>query len=206
MSKKENQLQENTSHISNISYDIENMLSEGKSIEEIESYIRYLKKNGNENGIKFPENLELVDAFFDEKSSIGVCAFLDTNTGQTIVGFAGTNRENKYGWGDIVADAKIGALGGFHEDSIYEFEGYLSTVVEKAIYDTYELGEIINAQKLIAIRTDIMMQEIKKIDADIEAQFKGKSIDSYQEQLQAITVSLNYFNLMIEDCFGKNLK
>ncbi|MGL4656648.1 MAG: hypothetical protein ACRCWM_12335 [Sarcina sp.] len=122
MSKKENQLQENTSHISNISYDIENMLSEGKSIDKVKEYINKLKNEGDKNGIKFPKNLELADAVFDEKSSIGVCAFLDTNTGQTILGFVGTNRENKYGWGDIVADAKIGALGGFHEDS-KELEG-----------------------------------------------------------------------------------
>ena len=119
MSKKENQPQENTSHISNVVYEIENMKAKGMSTEEIKNYIKYLKKNGDENGIKFPENLELVETFFDEGYSIGACAFLDTNTGETIVGFAGTNSDNDHFFGDLLADAKLGVGGGFNENSPY---------------------------------------------------------------------------------------
>ncbi|WP_297523129.1 hypothetical protein [uncultured Clostridium sp.] len=36
-----------------------------------------MKNNGT-----FPPNLELIDAQFDEDFSTGVCAFLDTDTGE----------------------------------------------------------------------------------------------------------------------------
>ncbi|MGL4654596.1 MAG: lipase family protein, partial [Sarcina sp.] len=114
MSKIENKPKENTSYISNVVYDIENMLSKGMSIATIEGYIGELQKKG-----EFPENLELAETLFDEKYSVGACAFVDTNTGGTIVGFAGTNSENNYFLGDLLADAKLGIDGGFNKQSPY---------------------------------------------------------------------------------------
>ena len=51
---------ENTSYISQIAYQIENMLFAGKTLKDIEKYIKYLQNNGD-----FPSNLQLVDAYFD---------------------------------------------------------------------------------------------------------------------------------------------
>ncbi|MGL4654764.1 MAG: SA1320 family protein, partial [Sarcina sp.] len=114
MNKKESKPQENTSHISNVVYNIENMLAQGLGVVEIEDYIANLKKNE-----QFPENLELAEMFFDENTSIGACAFVDTNTGETIVGVAGTNPDNEYLGGDILADIKLAFDGGFNEHSPY---------------------------------------------------------------------------------------
>ncbi|MBP1046582.1 hypothetical protein I6N96_09810 [Enterococcus sp. BWM-S5] len=80
---------ENTSYISDISYMIENWLYQGKSIAQIEALINDRKNSG-----QFPANLNLVNAFYDKGSGTSGCAFYDVNTGETIVGFAGTNLDN----------------------------------------------------------------------------------------------------------------
>ncbi|MGL4654766.1 MAG: hypothetical protein ACRCWM_02605 [Sarcina sp.] len=105
---------ENTSHISNLVYKIENWLSKGITEEVIKERVEKLKYEG-----EFPENLELAETLFDEKYSVGACAFVDINTGETIVGFAGTNSENNYFLGDLLADAKLGIGGGFNKQSPY---------------------------------------------------------------------------------------
>ena len=77
---------ENTSYISQISYTIEEWLFNGMSKKEIDEKLIDLQQDG-----EFPKNLELIDAYFDEEFSSSACAFIDTNTGETIVGFAVTS-------------------------------------------------------------------------------------------------------------------
>ena len=98
---------ENTSQIASIAYDIETFLYEGLTLDEIIKEIKYLKDND-----QFPKNLELIDAYLGEEGTSG-CAFLDINTGEVIVGFAGTNKEpgdSEFGK-DVAADITIGVNG-----------------------------------------------------------------------------------------------
>ena len=70
---------ESTSYISNISYEIENMLAKGKTFDEIKAHIEDLQDKE-----KFPPNLEFVGAHFDEKYAMSICAFMDVNRGEKI--------------------------------------------------------------------------------------------------------------------------
>ncbi|MGL4655401.1 MAG: SA1320 family protein [Sarcina sp.] len=110
-------IKESTSYVSYISYEIENMFAQGKDLGKIKAYIAELKEKKNEEGVQFPENLNLVDAYFDPETSVSASALVDTNTGEVIIGVAGTNPDNKYILGDLVADIKIGTTG-LHKDSL----------------------------------------------------------------------------------------
>lgn len=89
---------ENTSAVSTISYEVENALVNNVSPQKINKQIQDLQKDG-----KFPSNLTYVDAFYDIKTSSSGVAFLDTNTGKVVVGFAGTNLDNGF-WGNASKD------------------------------------------------------------------------------------------------------
>lgn len=82
---------ENTSTVSTIAYEVENALVNNVPLKEVQGQIDTLQEKG-----KFPSNLQLVDAFYDPKTSSSGVAFLDNNTGKVIVGFAGTNFENGF--------------------------------------------------------------------------------------------------------------
>ena len=105
--------QESTSSVSLISYQVEMWLDAGLSNDDIVIEINRLK---GEN--KFPSNLEYIDGFFDEIRGLSGSAFFDTNTNQTIIGFAGTNGENGLGRyaQDIVVNDILG-LGVFGMDT-----------------------------------------------------------------------------------------
>lgn len=89
---------EATSAVSTISYEIENALVNKVPLKEVQGQIDTLQEKG-----KFPSNLQLVDAFYDKKTSSSGVAFLDTNTGKVVVGFAGTNLDNGF-WGNASKD------------------------------------------------------------------------------------------------------
>jgi hypothetical protein len=82
---------EPTSAVATISYEIENALANGVSDRDIIKQLEALQENK-----KFPSNLQLVDAFYDPKTSSSGVAFLDNNTGKVVVGFAGTNFDNGF--------------------------------------------------------------------------------------------------------------
>lgn len=111
---------ESTSAVSTISYEVENALVNKVPINEIKEQIEDLKSRD-----EFPPNLELVDAFYDPKTSLSGTAFLDHNTGEVIVGFAGTNLDN--GWWesgkDVAADIGI-AVNGRHPSDNYFKAGH----------------------------------------------------------------------------------
>ncbi|MGL4654424.1 MAG: SA1320 family protein [Sarcina sp.] len=108
---------ESTSHIASISYQIEVWLNEGKTFEEIENKIKNLQSPDENGKINFPTNLELVGAYSDELNGTSGCAFLDKNTGETIVGFAGTNFHGKFldGLKDVGTDLGL-VVGGYDKD------------------------------------------------------------------------------------------
>ncbi|MGL4655780.1 MAG: hypothetical protein ACRCWM_07850 [Sarcina sp.] len=120
---------ENTSYISNMSYNIEVWLDEGKSLSKIKELI---KKEQNKGG--FPPNLELVDAYFDNENSISGSAFVDIYTGETIVGFAGTNWRGDIHEGvkDIMTDAKLGVTGlGASSGQIKNLNAFMKRLEDK---------------------------------------------------------------------------
>ena len=97
----------------------------------------------------------------------------------------------------------IASINSYNSQFCYLKE-HLSSSVEKAIYDSQELLTIVEAQNLMRIKLEVMKSEFIKVENEFEAEFKGKSIESYRIQLEAIIRALNYFSLMIGDCFGKN--
>lgn len=66
---------EATSAISTISYEVENGLFNGLNKEQIARQLRVFQNKG-----KFPKTLQLVDAFYDKKTSLSGVAFKDTTT------------------------------------------------------------------------------------------------------------------------------
>ncbi|PHK50098.1 hypothetical protein [Staphylococcus edaphicus] len=77
---------EETSSISNISYEIENANSNNLNSTKINRQISNLKRNN-----KFPTNLEYVDSYMDPNTGTTSTAFLNQDTGKVTVGMAGTN-------------------------------------------------------------------------------------------------------------------
>ncbi|TFI86752.1 hypothetical protein CKN61_13070 [Carnobacterium divergens] len=92
---------ESTSSVSKVSYDIEKMLAQGISKSDISDYIKELYKDED-----FPENLQYMDCYYDEKSGTSGSAFLDTNTNTVVLGYAGTNMDAD-GIKDILTDAGL---------------------------------------------------------------------------------------------------
>ena len=120
---------ENTSYISEISYKVEVWLYQGYSIKSIDKEIKELQGEG-----MFPKNLKLIDAYLDKSYGSSGCAFLDTNTGETIIGFAGTNDRNgtKEFVKDIITDAGLA----FSQNSpnsayMYEANKFINDLKEK---------------------------------------------------------------------------
>jgi hypothetical protein len=80
---------EATSAVSTITYEVENAHVKDLKKEDINKQIIKLQEKN-----KFPKNLQYVDSFYDPKTSSSGTAFLDLNTGNVVVGFAGTNWDN----------------------------------------------------------------------------------------------------------------
>lgn len=110
---------EHTSAISTISYEIENGLFHGLSSEQITKQLEKLQQDG-----KFPYNLQIVDAFYDPKTSLSGVAFKDKTTGRVTIGMAGTNLDNgvRETLADLGADASI-AFNGPTTSSTYFVQG-----------------------------------------------------------------------------------
>lgn len=77
---------EETSAISNISYEIENANDNNLDNEKIRGQITKLKKGGH-----FPKNLDYIDSYTDPSTGATATAFLNKDTGKVTVGMAGTN-------------------------------------------------------------------------------------------------------------------
>lgn len=77
---------EETSAISNISYEIENANDNNLDNEKIRGQITKLKKGGH-----FPKNLDYIESYTDPSTGTTATAFLNKDTGKVTVGMAGTN-------------------------------------------------------------------------------------------------------------------
>ncbi|MCD8820522.1 hypothetical protein BUZ15_08715 [Staphylococcus gallinarum] len=77
---------EETSSISNISYEIENANNNGLPRNKIMTQTEKLKDDN-----KFPSNLEYVDSYTDPNTGTTSTVFLNKDTGKVTVGMAGTN-------------------------------------------------------------------------------------------------------------------
>ncbi|MGL4106722.1 SA1320 family protein [Clostridium sp. LP20] len=93
-----------------------------------------------------------------------------------------------------------------YNSQLHDLKNYFKFIIEKAVYDSIELNSIVEAQILISARIERMMKEITRVDEVIELEYKGNSLKSYQTQLQSLVKSLEYFTLMLNDCFGENSK
>ena len=102
-------MKKNTCYVAYISYLIEKWMYNGETKEKILIRINVGKRNG-----RFPEKIDYIDSYLDNKYGSSGCAFLDHATGELIVGFAGTNYRSGIleGTKDILADAiRLGVTG-----------------------------------------------------------------------------------------------
>lgn len=120
---------EYTSAISTISYEVENGLYSGLNLEQINKQLEKFQRDG-----KFPSNLQLVEAFYDPKTSLSGVAFKDTTTGRVTIGMAGTNLDNGVieKIKDLGADASI-AFNGPASSANYFSQGnqFIANLKEK---------------------------------------------------------------------------
>ncbi|MGL4654778.1 MAG: hypothetical protein ACRCWM_02665 [Sarcina sp.] len=92
-----------------------------------------------------------------------------------------------------------------YENSLYNLKNDLNFAIEKAVYDSQELSTIIEIQKLIGGKIEVMLSELKNVQYTLEETFEGKSISAYQAQIGEVICLLTYFNAMSEDCFWGNI-
>ena len=92
-----------------------------------------------------------------------------------------------------------------YELGLHDLKSFFNSIIEKAVYDLQELSSIIDAQKMVCGKINVMMREIENIDQAIQSEFDGKAVRTYQEQLKEMVLSLIYFSTMIDDCFVGNI-
>lgn len=95
---------------------------------------------------------------------------------------------------------------GMFNTQINQIKEYFNIIIEEAVYNSMELDTIINAQMLISLRIKRMRQEIIQVKLEIEEQFSAIMLNDYQEMLDELIKLYEYFDLMINDCFGTNSK
>ncbi|MGY3777954.1 SA1320 family protein [Isobaculum melis] len=144
--KKYNPEGEGTSTTSEISYVIEKMLVRGNTQEEIEEYIQVQKdKEG------FPPHLQYQDSFYDPKTGVAGCAFLDTRTGQMIIGYPGTNVKAD-GMKDILTDLSLAIGSQGHVSEAVKFYERLAKEGYPIVLTGHSLGG--NIAVLVALITN----------------------------------------------------
>ncbi|EZH96726.1 hypothetical protein SA21311_1872 [Staphylococcus aureus subsp. aureus 21311] len=77
---------EETSTVSNISYEIENANNSGLKQNKIDKQIKKLQEKN-----KFPKNLSYLKSYTDPKTGTTTSAFLNKDTGKVTLGMTGTN-------------------------------------------------------------------------------------------------------------------
>jgi len=184
--------QESTSSVSLISYEIEKWLDLGYSEETIIGLINKLKQEG-----KFPENLVYIDSYFGEVTGLSGCAFFDTNTNQTIAGFAGTNGENgtlRYLQDIVQTDLlALGALG-FEEGSlghlyIMEAQNFIENLENQGYSIDIVTGHSLGGAQASAIGRKYNIPLIVTYNA--AATENGVSNDGYGELFKILLAALN---------------
>lgn len=89
-----------------------------------------------------------------------------------------------------------------YQKNIYDMHNTFKSLIEKAVYESYELDGLISAQNLISRMILRMRQELQSVSSQISSQFKGNSFDKYQTHISSAINLLDYFNTLIDDCFG----
>ncbi len=126
-----------SAYIADISYEIENLLYMGNDNNDIINEVEKLKIDND-----FPSNLEYVDAYYDSFFGSSGCAFLDTTTGETIIGFAGTNFNSGIGRGvqDVITDVVGLGVTGIHPKRIYMNKA--NTFIKELKDDGYNITQV----------------------------------------------------------------
>lgn len=137
---------ESTSTIAEVSYRIERMLVEGKSQKDINDYIQDLITNYG-----FPKTLNYADSFYDSKTGVAGCAFLDTNTGQIIIAYPGTNVKAD-GIKDILTDLTLTTGSQGHVSEAVKFYEKLAKAGYPIVLTGHSLGG--NIAVLVALITN----------------------------------------------------
>ncbi|MGY3777952.1 alpha/beta hydrolase family protein [Isobaculum melis] len=150
---------ESTSTVAEISYEIERMLAKGQSQEDIRSYVQNLKR---EHG--FPKTLKYQDSFYDPKTGVAGCAFLDTRTGQMIIGYPGTNVKAD-GMKDILTDLSLAIGSQGHVSEAVKFYERLAKEGYPIVLTGHSLGE--NIAVLVALITNNPMTVTYKVKKKI---------------------------------------
>ena len=82
---------------------------------------------------------------------------------------------------------------------------YFKRIIERAVYSSMDLSAINKTQGLIAIIIGRMKTEINQVSNQLLENYEGQTFKNYSEQLNKATKLLEYFELMLEDCYGVNI-
>ncbi len=110
---------QDTAYASKYTYDTETYAVKNNINLETESGQKQIRKYYSHIE-DFPSNLNYLDSFYDSSTGTSGTAFKDTETGEVIIAYTGTNAKvNKQ---DVVTDiVSIGLGSGYHYDSAYQF-------------------------------------------------------------------------------------
>ena len=82
---------------------------------------------------------------------------------------------------------------------------YYKNIIETSVYGSMDLSSIIQAQKLVAVVIKRIKIEIMKVNNQLLQDYEGKTFKNYSEQLNKTVKLLEYFELMLDDCYGVNI-
>ncbi|MFC3931532.1 DUF6792 domain-containing protein [Streptococcus dentapri] len=122
MTNKSNVNNYDTIYASKYTYDIESYVVKNSIDLGTKSRQNMIKGAIRNKDIEVPadSNLNYLDSFYDSSTGTSGTAFKDTETGEVIIAYTGTNA--KVDKQDVVTDIESVALGeGYHYDSAYQF-------------------------------------------------------------------------------------
>ena len=93
-----------------------------------------------------------------------------------------------------------------YKSNIYNFRFYFKNIIERAVYNSMELDEIIQSQKMIASILERMKTEVSNVALQIHSEFYGDAFKAYETELNNTVKLFSYLGIMLEECFGTKIQ
>lgn len=143
---------DNSTYVSAISFDIETWKRQGLTDEEIIKEIN-LKTENEEDKLNKPRNLEYISSFAAANGQSG-CAFKDKNTGEAIIGFAGTNSTTNEKYDpDLIQDILTDISIPFNAPDTTPCDNFVVKIKDMGYYVAEVTGESLGGN--LAMRTGV---------------------------------------------------
>ncbi|EHJ52989.1 hypothetical protein [Streptococcus macacae] len=112
---------QDTAYLSSITYDVERAIVENNIDPSTQSGKKEIQKAIDNSDKDIPPHLNYVDSFHDVSTGTSGTAFKDTDTGEIILAYTGTNPRGDIAQDVLTDGASIFAGLGYHYDSAYQF-------------------------------------------------------------------------------------